>query len=103
MVFRVLLHDKCGLSRNKKVTDFCEDLYNSGNRSPFLLALIVDMCSEQVSQGNGSPLYNLERAKVLCNELAEKYDTVRAKYWQYMVASIEKKAKNEDSQTNTEQ
>ncbi|XP_063909392.1 protein farnesyltransferase/geranylgeranyltransferase type-1 subunit alpha-like [Zophobas morio] len=99
----VLLHDKCGLSRNKKVTDFCQDLYNSGNRSPFLLALIVDMCSEQVSQGNKDPLYNLEMAKTLCKELAEKYDTVRAKYWEYIAETVDKKSNKEDSQVDAEQ
>ncbi|KAJ3627028.1 hypothetical protein MTP99_014436 [Tenebrio molitor] len=99
----VLLHDKCGLSHNIKVTNFCEELYNSGNRSPFLLALIVDMCSEQVSQGTDDPRYNVERAKSLCSELAEKYDTVRAKYWNYMAESVEKNVKKEESQVEAEQ
>jgi hypothetical protein len=36
------------------------------------------MCSEQVSQSTDDPRYNVERAKSLCSELAEKYDTVRA-------------------------
>lgn len=53
------------------------------------------MCSEQVSEGNENPLYNLERAKNLCGELAEKYDTVRAKYWQFMAETIEKESKKE--------
>lgn len=83
-----MLHDKCGLSRNQKVTNFCENLYKSGNRSPFLLALIVDMCSEQVSEGNNDPIYNIERAKKLCGELSEKVDVVRAKYWNYIYENI---------------
>lgn len=103
MFCRVLLHDKCGLSHNIKVTNFCEELYNSGNRSPFLLALIVDMCSEQVSQSTDDPRYNVERAKSLCSELAEKYDTVRAKYWNYMAESVEKNVKKEESQVEAEQ
>lgn len=90
--FRLLLHDKDGLSKNAKVTEFCENLYSSEVRSPFLLALIVDMCDEQVAQGSGDSIYNLERAKELCDVLATKYDTVRSKYWDYMYTTIEKKA-----------
>lgn len=90
---RLLLHDESGLSQNAEVTKFCESLYASENRSPYLLALIVDMCDEQVSQGNhGDPNYNLERAKSLCHDLANKYDTVRVKYWEYMADMIQKKA-----------
>lgn len=89
----MLLHDEGGLSKNAEVTKFCENLYTSGNRSPYLLALIVDMCDEQITQGNTSdPNYNLERGKKLCDELANKYDTIRVKYWEYMAEMIQKKA-----------
>ncbi|KAJ8961951.1 hypothetical protein NQ314_005853 [Rhamnusium bicolor] len=90
---RLLLHDKGGLSKNKHVTKFCEELYKSGNHSPFLLAVLVDMCYEQVNEGGGDSVYTLERAKELCSDLMTKYDTVRAKYWQYMIDTIEKKAR----------
>lgn len=91
----LLLHDKGGLSKNKKVTEFCEELYKSGNRSPFLLAVLVDMCYEQVNEGGGDSVYTLERARELCDDLATKYDTIRAKYWHYMLETIEKKSREE--------
>lgn len=87
-----MLHDKSGLSKNKAVTEFCEILYQSGNRSPFLLALIVDMCDERISQGGGDDTYSLDRAKELCNDLATNFDTIRCKYWEYMASTIQKKA-----------
>lgn len=82
--FSLLLHDKGGLSRNKNVTEFCESLYKEGNRSPFLLALIVDMCSERAVEnggGDANNIYSVSRAKELCNDLATQYDNIRAKYW----------------------
>ncbi|XP_065157833.1 protein farnesyltransferase/geranylgeranyltransferase type-1 subunit alpha [Atheta coriaria] len=91
----LLLYDKNGLSKNVHVTDFCEKLYASGNRSPFLLALIVDMCDEQIVSGSGDARYTLERAKQLCSDLATEYDTIRCKYWEYMANTIEKKSKGE--------
>lgn len=87
----MLVYDKDGLSHNEKVTSFCEELYKSGNRSPFLRALLVDMCSEQVSQGTNHAIYNKERAEKLCKELADDIDVVRAKYWK---CSYERIAKN---------
>lgn len=83
------------MSKNKKVTEFCEALYKTGNRSPFLLAVLVDMCYEQVNEAGGDSVYTLERARELCNDLATKYDTIRAKYWHYMLDTIEKKSREE--------
>ena len=40
----------------------CEDLYSSGNRSPFLLAFLVDMCEESVQRRDGDKAYTLDRA-----------------------------------------
>lgn len=79
-----MLHDIGGLSRNKTVTEFCENFYKEGHRSPFLLALIVDMCSERAAESGGGDddnVYTVARAKQLCSELATLYDTIRAKYW----------------------
>jgi len=94
----LLLHDKGGLSRNKKVTDFCESLYKEGNRSAFLLALIVDMCSERVNDNGGGDsenVYTVARARELCNDLATQIDTIRAKYWIHIAESIERQTKGE--------
>ncbi|KAG5875822.1 hypothetical protein JTB14_008136 [Gonioctena quinquepunctata] len=95
----LLLHDKGGLSKNKKVTNFTEELYESGNRSPFLLAVLVDMCYEQVTDGGGDSKYTKERAKALCEELINKYDKIRANYWQHMIDTIENIGKTEDQAT----
>lgn len=89
----MLLQDTGGLSQNEEVTKFCENLYEAGIRSPYLLALIVDMCDEQVSQNNYThPKYNVQRAVELCTDLATKYDVIRVKYWEHMAATIQKKA-----------
>lgn len=82
--YSLLLHAQEGLSRNKKVTEFCETLFEEGNRSPFLLACIVDMCSERAAEngsGDNNSKYTVARAKELCDDLANKYDIIRAKYW----------------------
>lgn len=88
----LIIHDKGGLSQNEDVTKFCEKLYEEGNRSPYLLASLVDMCEEQISQGVlDHPKYNLKRLLELCHELAEKYDTVRCKYWEHKAATLKGK------------
>lgn len=99
--FRLLLQDKGGLSKNKRIVDFCEELYNMGNKSPFLLAFIVDICAEQANEGGGDSRYTVERAKIICDELINQYDTIRANYWRHMLESIENSVKN-DSNTKAE-
>ncbi|XP_022919776.1 protein farnesyltransferase/geranylgeranyltransferase type-1 subunit alpha [Onthophagus taurus] len=94
----LLLHDKAGLSKNGDVVTFCHDLYASGNRSPFLLALLVDMYDEQVSKEAGDCAVAMEKGVSLCKDLAEKYDTIRCTYWNYMATMIENKLKiNEET------
>ncbi|XP_056637659.1 protein farnesyltransferase/geranylgeranyltransferase type-1 subunit alpha [Diorhabda sublineata] len=92
----LLLHNKGGLSTNKKVTEFCNTLYESGNRSPFLLAIIVDMCFECITEGAGDSKYTLELAKQLCEDLINKYDTIRANYWQHMLEMLQNSGKSND-------
>nr|CAH7752926.1 unnamed protein product [Callosobruchus chinensis] len=96
----LLLHDKGGLSKNKNVTDFCEELYQSGNRSPFLLAVIVDMCCEQLNEGGGDSRYTPQRAKELCEEMINKYDTIRANYWKHMIETIDKTLKDKNIESS---
>jgi protein farnesyltransferase/geranylgeranyltransferase type-1 subunit alpha len=60
--YRVLLHHDGGISQDQNVIQVCEDLYSSGNRSPFLLAFLVDMCEEKMERGDGDRTKNLQRA-----------------------------------------
>lgn len=61
------------------------------------MSLIVDMCYEQVQQGGGDSVYTLERALKLCNDLEQKYDKIRAKYWQHMAETMQKIHKEESN------
>lgn len=98
----LLLHDKQGLSNNPKVRSFCEELYQSGNRSALLLASIVDICYEIVGPDANDPVYNLERGLELCHELETKVDTVRGKYWAHMAEMLRQKAKGEACSEETQ-
>jgi hypothetical protein len=52
------------------VKQVCEDLYSSGNRSPFLLAFLVDMCEESVQKRDRDEAHSLDRAiKVLSHSV----------------------------------
>lgn len=80
----VLLHDKRGLSGNAVVTSFCEELYKNKCRSPYLLAFLIDICDEALKKGENNSLHNANRAMELCQALANKYDKIRSKYWNYI-------------------
>jgi protein farnesyltransferase/geranylgeranyltransferase type-1 subunit alpha len=56
------LHHDGGISQDQNVRQVCEELYSSGNRSPFLLAFLLDICDEDMEKGDGDKAGNLERA-----------------------------------------
>lgn len=84
----VLVHHNGGISQDQKVKQVCEDLYSSGNRSPFLLAFLVDMCEDSVERCDGDKAYSLDRATQLCDSLAKDYDTIRREYWNYIARCL---------------
>lgn len=78
------------------VETFTEDLYKAGNRSPYLLAFLVDMYSEKtmrIYEANSydDPEVFARKVHELCDMLANHYDTIRYKYWKY----VQQKFQNE--------
>lgn len=84
----VLFHHNGGICQDPNVKQVCEDLYSSGNRSPFLLAFLIDMCEESVHRRDGDESYSVDRAVELCDLLAKEYDTIRREYWNYVARCL---------------
>lgn len=71
------------------VETFTEDLYKAGNRSPYLLAFLVDMNIEKTMRVYETNSYDdpevfARKVYELCDSLANHYDTIRYKYWKYV-------------------
>lgn len=71
------------------VETFVEELYASGNRSPYLLAFLVDIYSEKtmrIYEANSydDPEIFARKVYELCDMLANHYDSIRYKYWKYV-------------------
>lgn len=99
----VLLHDKRGISGNAVVLSFCDELYRSRCRSPFLLAFIIDICDEAIKKEDISGSYNAHRAIELCEALATKYDKIRSKYWNYLCDKFKKLQNTDNEASNVDQ
>lgn len=91
----LLQEEKDTLDQFPEVIEFCEDLYNSGNRSPYLLAFLIDMYVEKSlklapiqSHASQDPKENIDTYKnkilELCNLMVTKHDTIRSNYWKYV-------------------
>ncbi|XP_075222995.1 farnesyl transferase alpha [Lycorma delicatula] len=86
----ILLHYPEGL-REPTVVKFCEDLYNSGNRSTYLIAFLVEQAEEEIENGSGDKDSSITHAVQLCNDLAEKYDIIRCRYWRFVAETLQKR------------
>jgi len=76
---------KARLNSYPEVVAFVEELYQAGNRSPYLLAFLIDLYQEQALQlkaGDGDQL--ARKVYGLCEDMASKHDVIRRKYWQYV-------------------
>ncbi|KAG5682933.1 hypothetical protein PVAND_012251 [Polypedilum vanderplanki] len=78
------------ISQFPDVETFTEELYNSGNRSPYLLAFLVDMYTEKTlhiyeTNSYDDPEVYARKVVELCEMLANHYDTIRYKYWKYVI------------------
>ncbi|XP_050441512.1 protein farnesyltransferase/geranylgeranyltransferase type-1 subunit alpha [Adelges cooleyi] len=85
----LLLYSENGILE-EKVRAFCNQLYKSGNRSPYLLSCMIDWLDADESTDPD----NVEKVKFvlkLCFELATKFDPIRRFYWAYISSDIQKK------------
>jgi protein farnesyltransferase/geranylgeranyltransferase type-1 subunit alpha len=77
------------ISQFPDVETFVDDLYNTGNRSPYLLAFLVDLNIEKTmhvyeTNSYDDPEVYARKVYELCEMLANHYDTIRYKYWKYI-------------------
>lgn len=92
------------------VEAFSEDLYSTGNRSPYLLAFLVDIYIEKTmhvyeTNSYDNPEVYSRKVYDLCDMLANHYDTIRYKYWKYVQQKFKddkEKAKNPIGATSEE-
>ncbi|XP_005175884.1 protein farnesyltransferase/geranylgeranyltransferase type-1 subunit alpha [Musca domestica] len=81
------------LSQFPHVIAFCEELYNNNSRSPYLIAFLIDVYSEQcLATSDGGERETLSRkVYTLCDDMSKKHDIIRRKYWQYVADQLKSK------------
>ncbi|CAH1783097.1 unnamed protein product [Owenia fusiformis] len=84
---RGVLQDR-ELSRYPKLMEYCLNMYEHSIRSPYLMALIVDMYVEQMELKDVENSVALPKALQFCSSLASEHDTIRKNYWEYLSRSI---------------
>lgn len=81
----VLCHTESGnITSEDFILDFCQELYDMGCRSPYLLAFTIDICEEFLELGVSSEAYPIQKALQLCEDLAVEHDKIRKEYWKFI-------------------
>ncbi|XP_055628831.1 protein farnesyltransferase/geranylgeranyltransferase type-1 subunit alpha [Toxorhynchites rutilus septentrionalis] len=82
------------LGQFPEVVEFCEELYDSGIRSPYLLAFLVDLYEEQyfeAKQAGRDPEGFKGKVLEMCESLAAQHDQIRCAYWRYIAENFKRK------------
>ncbi|XP_050524739.1 protein farnesyltransferase/geranylgeranyltransferase type-1 subunit alpha [Daktulosphaira vitifoliae] len=74
-----------------KVRNFCNELYDKGNRSPHLLSCMIDLLDADENLKESNDTEKIKFVLKLCFELATIYDPMRRFYWAYVSNDIENK------------
>lgn len=86
----LLEFDEGTLDQLPEVGNFCEELYGEGNRSPYLLAFLIDLHMERTLSAEvdiyeeEAKEYSQKRALELCEAMITEHDTIRRRYWEYI-------------------
>ncbi|CAL1260874.1 unnamed protein product [Larinioides sclopetarius] len=93
---RGILQDR-GLSKVSQVTEFTENLYESGCRSPHLLGFMIDCREENLLVK--TTMEELMKTLELCSSLAKKHDVIRKEYWKYIARNLQNLYANDAAET----
>lgn len=88
----LLEHNGGKIGHYPEVFDFSEELYSAGVRSPYLLSFMVDMYQERCLDGTAPDEAQELQRKIneICNGMITTHDTIRSKYWQYVLNKFNK-------------
>uniref|UniRef100_H2ZHE7 Protein farnesyltransferase/geranylgeranyltransferase type-1 subunit alpha n=1 Tax=Ciona savignyi TaxID=51511 RepID=H2ZHE7_CIOSA len=81
---RGVLGDR-SLTWSKELRDQVTAWRNDGLKSPYLVAILIDFYEEDLENKKCNVGETLGKVKELCNELANETDTIRRKYWKYVL------------------
>lgn len=71
--------------------EFLFELYNSGVRSSYLLACMIDFYESQLELTSVNNSTALQQTLDLCSDLANEHDTIRCEYWKYVARCMAQK------------
>lgn len=88
----LLQHNNGRLDHVPEVVEFCEELYGSGVRAPYLLSFMIDTYQEKYLRNDENESVDVLPQKIndLCIGLITKHDTIRSRYWQYVLNKFNK-------------
>nr|XP_045622427.1 protein farnesyltransferase/geranylgeranyltransferase type-1 subunit alpha-like [Procambarus clarkii] len=67
---------------------WCQQMYDAGQRSPHLLAFMIDLMEDKMEREASERPHVLKKTQELCESLAMEHDKIRREYWMYIERSL---------------
>ncbi|XP_050712353.1 protein farnesyltransferase/geranylgeranyltransferase type-1 subunit alpha-like isoform X2 [Eriocheir sinensis] len=84
----VVQHSEGGLGSVGDLWEWCQNMYNEGQRSPHLLTFMLDLMEDQMERQPDLRTTQLKRCHEICEALATKHDKIRREYWRYIERNL---------------
>ncbi|XP_042879192.1 protein farnesyltransferase/geranylgeranyltransferase type-1 subunit alpha-like [Penaeus japonicus] len=84
----VLQHCDSGLGSVCDLEQWCQQMYESGERSPHLLTFMLDLMEDKMERETSERESTLKKSLDMCEALAVEHDQIRREYWRYIARNL---------------
>ncbi|XP_071549582.1 protein farnesyltransferase/geranylgeranyltransferase type-1 subunit alpha isoform X3 [Panulirus ornatus] len=80
----VVQHCDGGIGSVGNLEQWCQQMYDAGQRSPHLLNFMIDLMEDKMEREVSTRQDILKQTLEMCESLATEHDKIRREYWRYI-------------------
>ncbi|KAK8738782.1 hypothetical protein OTU49_003671 [Cherax quadricarinatus] len=84
----VVQHCDNGMNSIGNLEQWCQQMYEGGQRSPHLLTFMIDLLEDRMEREASERPLLLKQTQEICESLAMEHDKIRQEYWRYIERNL---------------